>query len=171
MPKLPEPIARHRQVSKHGGVLRGPDEVIHTVSGYTVHSSIENGLEPDFFAGKEGLIGVFCYRLSAMQRATAGASYAVYSYDGCRFYASLRFELAVDKDRAGDPSIGKESGAEGQLVLKPSRIYLCRLWFNIVTKVMATHEYCRTRTHYEDWIPTVEILRDIVAGPCRTTNL
>ena len=136
-----------------------------------MHSSIENGLEPDFFPGKEGLIGVFCYRLSAMQRATAGASYAVYSYDGCRFYASLRFELAVDKDRAGDPSIGKESGAEGQLVLKPSRIYLSRLWFNIVTKVRATHEYGRTRTHYEDWIPTVEILRDIVAGPCRTTHL
>ena len=35
--------------------------------------------------------------------------------------------------------------------------YPWRLWFHIVTKDMLTHDYWRTLTRCDDWIPTVEI--------------
>ena len=101
VPKLPDHVARRREKWKQNGVCRGLDTVIHAASMYTVHSSIAKGLEPGPLSGKAGLIGVFGFRPSGMHGATRSVSYASYSHIGGPFYATSRFELLADMDRAG----------------------------------------------------------------------
>ena len=157
VPKLPDHIARRRKKWRPDGTDGGLDTLIHAASMYTVHSSIVNGLKPGPLPGKGNLIGVYGYRPIGMFGASRSGTYAVYSHIGGPFYASPRYELLFDKNRAGEPGIGKLNAGDKQYALKSGMYYLVRLWLHVLTKDMLTRDSWPYLTRYDHWYPEYEI--------------